>query len=190
MTIKEAFVWQKDPAWQWKMQCPACGYDYVHHGNVKVFTRPDGEDGVTVVLTPGDPREHVSAYNPSDRRDAIRMYMWGECGHDWTLDLIQHKGQTFLALTINPESVGFLQQMPYAEYLQSKHWKHTRTAAIERAGGACQLCNRTAQLHVHHRTYERLGEELPEDLTVLCKSCHERFHGISNGKVTRAVKAG
>lgn len=33
----------------------------------------------------------------------------------------------------------------------------------------------TSRLHVHHRTYERLGEELPEDLVVLCEVCHEAY---------------
>jgi hypothetical protein len=30
------------------------------------------------------------------------------------------------------------------------------------------------RLHMHHRTYERLGAELPSDLQVLCRPCHER----------------
>jgi hypothetical protein len=31
-------------------------------------------------------------------------------------------------------------------------------------------------LEAHHRTYERRGEELPEDLTALCPTCHRWFH--------------
>lgn len=31
---------------------------------------------------------------------------------------------------------------------------------------------------MHHRTYERLGRERPADLTVLCESCHQRYHGV------------
>lgn len=66
--------------------------------------------------------------------------------------------------------------MPYNEYLQTSHWKETRAAAIERAHNRCQLCNADKSLHVHHRTYERIGEELDADLIVLCSSCHSRFH--------------
>lgn len=65
----------------------------------------------------------------------------------------------------------------YAAYLQSDHWRSLRRWALERAGARCQLCNTSEEtLHVHHRTYERLGAELPQDLTVLCASCHAKFH--------------
>lgn len=62
-------------------------------------------------------------------------------------------------------------------YLRSDHWRETRLAALERAEHRCQVCNRDGSLDVHHRTYERLGEERPADLTVLCRACHSLFHG-------------
>jgi 5-methylcytosine-specific restriction endonuclease McrA len=74
-----------------------------------------------------------------------------------------------------------LQYMSYIEYLQTPHWKETRAAAIARAGGRCALCPREADgserfsLEVHHRDYSRLGEELPEDLVVLCSDCHQAY---------------
>ncbi len=69
-----------------------------------------------------------------------------------------------------------LDYMSYAEYLASPHWLETRAAAIARAGGRCALCPREGvPLEVHHRSYERLGEELPEDLTVLCGLCHQTY---------------
>jgi hypothetical protein len=44
-------------------------------------------------------------------------------------------------------------------------------------GHRCQVCNRgLGTLDVHHRTYERRGQELDEDLTVLCRACHGIFH--------------
>lgn len=69
-----------------------------------------------------------------------------------------------------------LREMPYQQYLQSAHWKQIRLQALDEAGHRCQLCNSPQQLNVHHRTYERRGEELLGDLTVLCRSCHSRFH--------------
>lgn len=81
-----------------------------------------------------------------------------------------------------------IQRATYAEYLRSEVWQEKRAAALDRANHACQLCNRTKNLHVHHRTYERIGgDELPEDLTVLCATCHEHFHGIGGGP-KRTVK--
>jgi hypothetical protein len=71
-----------------------------------------------------------------------------------------------------------LKNLPYDEYLKTDWWKACRATAMRRARGRCQLCNRNDRpLHVHHRTYERRGEEFPSDLTVLCESCHEKTHG-------------
>lgn len=69
-----------------------------------------------------------------------------------------------------------LRTMPYAEYLQTSHWYSERLGALDRAGYRCQLCNSTKRLDVHHRTYENLGHEKPEDLLVLCHKDHEHFH--------------
>lgn len=80
--------------------------------------------------------------------------------------------------------------MPYTEYLKSDHWKATRESAVQRAGNACQFCRSTERLNVHHNTYERLGEELPTDLLVLCQTCHGTLHAVENGRPTRMpVKA-
>ena len=69
------------------------------------------------------------------------------------------------------------QQRRYREeYLQSGHWKAVREGALRRAAYRCQVCNSDKSLDVHHRTYERVGRELPEDLTVLCRKCHNVFH--------------
>jgi len=72
-----------------------------------------------------------------------------------------------------------LRAMPYEEYLHTSHLKRKREDKLRALGYRCQLCNRAASealLEVHHRTYERLGEELDEDLTVLCRPCHSTFH--------------
>lgn len=64
----------------------------------------------------------------------------------------------------------------YEEYLQSPHWRKTRDRALSRAGWKCNRCPTQRALQVHHKTYERLGCELPEDLEVLCATCHEGHH--------------
>lgn len=66
--------------------------------------------------------------------------------------------------------------MPYAEYLQTEHWKLRRKRALRLAGYKCQLCNQDGDLHTHHKTYENLGCEQDDDLVVLCKDCHAKFH--------------
>lgn len=66
----------------------------------------------------------------------------------------------------------------YYRYIQSQGWREKAEEAKARAGNRCQVCNRSraeVQLDAHHRTYERLGNELPEDITVLCRECHQLY---------------
>lgn len=70
------------------------------------------------------------------------------------------------------------ESIDYYEYIKSPEWKLKADAAKERAGYRCQICNRPnteISLNAHHRTYERLGNETPEDITVLCRDCHELY---------------
>lgn len=71
----------------------------------------------------------------------------------------------------------------YEAYLRSPQWQDLRIEALRRAGHRCQVCNRSKRLDVHHRTYERFGNELLDDLTVLCRDCHELFHGSGRSTV-------
>ena len=65
----------------------------------------------------------------------------------------------------------------YASYLRTPQWAERRTRALRRARGKCSLCSSKRGLEAHHRTYERIGEERDEDITVLCSSCHGSHHG-------------
>src|SRR5713226_7615857 len=69
-----------------------------------------------------------------------------------------------------------LRSMPYQEYLQTPEWRERGGDALKRACYCCQVCNRNRELHVHHRTYQRRGAELPADLIVLCEECHALCH--------------
>ncbi|HEY7123791.1 MAG TPA: phage antirepressor N-terminal domain-containing protein [Ktedonobacterales bacterium] len=76
----------------------------------------------------------------------------------------------------SPERLHALRTMPYQEYLQTPEWQARRRLALRRAWYRCQTCNDTKMpLYVHHRTYERRGCEEPEDLFVLCASCHANY---------------
>ena len=63
----------------------------------------------------------------------------------------------------------------YWAYIGSVAWQHKRRAAIERSGGMCE-CGRMA-VQAHHKTYARIGDELPEDLEAICLTCHAKEHG-------------
>lgn len=67
--------------------------------------------------------------------------------------------------------------MHYYTYITSRRWRDNpaRLAELKAARFRCRLCNASAddvQLEVHHRTYERLGCERPDDLVALCRDCH------------------
>jgi hypothetical protein len=66
----------------------------------------------------------------------------------------------------------------YLAYIRdSPVWRAKRRERLEWAGYRCQVCNSPNRLDVHHRTYERFGgAELPADLTVLCRACHDLYH--------------
>lgn len=69
----------------------------------------------------------------------------------------------------------------YEEYLASPRWAERRDAYLKvllaaQRGVGCVACDGTSRLAVHHLTYARVGAELDEDLTVLCRDCHTSFH--------------
>lgn len=64
----------------------------------------------------------------------------------------------------------------YREYLASAKWKDFKLSLIRLRGNRCEVCNLSGRLDGHHITYARLGNELPEDVMLLCRSCHDLQH--------------
>lgn len=68
------------------------------------------------------------------------------------------------------------------QYVRSDVWKAKReekyrhTTKRNIANYRCHCCNARTKLFLHHMTYERLGEELMEDLVWVCQSCHFAIH--------------
>lgn len=69
-------------------------------------------------------------------------------------------------------------RIDYYEYIESSAWMSKSGAAMKRAGFKCELCYRPYNLNVHHKSYENLGDEKPNELICLCRECHKKFHGI------------
>lgn len=67
----------------------------------------------------------------------------------------------------------------YSRYLDTAHFQGVRIDALARAGYKCQVCASVHALSVHHNTYENLTCEQPEDVFVLCATCHDLFHSMS-----------
>ena len=89
----------KDEDFGYVVHCPICGDDYTHHSDVEVFERIKGEDGKTVILKPGSGNTEPTDYNPSARRNAVSIQFHGECDHFWAMNIIQHKGKTFISFS-------------------------------------------------------------------------------------------
>lgn len=70
----------------------------------------------------------------------------------------------------------------YTEYLRSSTWRERRAVKLQQAKYRCQKCGEREGLEVHHKTYERLGNEANDDLIVLCKSCHWVADEFRRGK--------
>jgi 5-methylcytosine-specific restriction endonuclease McrA len=65
----------------------------------------------------------------------------------------------------------------YRRYIRSPRWRAKRAAVILRARGLCERCHTWPIVNVHHLSYDRLGDERPEDLLGVCVKCHEELHG-------------
>lgn len=69
-----------------------------------------------------------------------------------------------------------MSKINYKKYIKSKKWKQKRQDLIDKIGYECEQCGHNHKLHVHHKTYERLGNELLDDLQLLCWRCHMSKH--------------
>jgi 5-methylcytosine-specific restriction endonuclease McrA len=68
---------------------------------------------------------------------------------------------------------GIKQTAEYQRYIKSTQWRNIRADLFKLRGKRCERCGKWHGLEVHHETYERFGKELPSDLTILCKQCHD-----------------
>jgi len=86
---------------------------------------------------------------------------------------------TTLALQLRQDEISRQRTLPYREYLKTPWWSLVRDRTIKRARGSCELCQRAEAREAHHTTYERVGQEKPDDMVALCRHCHQ--HITDNG---------
>ena len=72
----------------------------------------------------------------------------------------------------------YLNSLSYVDFLKTNYWVNIRKKILKKYGYKCALCDNVNELNVHHRTYKNHGREHEhlEDLIVLCKECHAKFH--------------
>lgn len=65
----------------------------------------------------------------------------------------------------------------YNSYLKSDYWASVRRRYFEKyPAKRCHKCASAVDIQLHHKTYDRLGEELLTDFNVLCRACHQQLH--------------
>jgi hypothetical protein len=70
--------------------------------------------------------------------------------------------------------------MDYQRYLASREWALKKEAVRKRSRNSCERCGRVPMQATHHLTYERIGNELLEDLQGVCNPCHEFLSAKTN----------
>jgi 5-methylcytosine-specific restriction endonuclease McrA len=130
-----------------------------------------------------------------DRRDLLRLgrasraVAEARCGDPGTMTLLcdpcidlrlqLHNEEQRLKRLARQARTAQLRKMPFAEYRQQPEWRVRRVQALTRARYRCQMgASHDGPLDVHHNTYQNYGDERLEDLVVLCRSCHQKFHGV------------
>lgn len=64
----------------------------------------------------------------------------------------------------------------YRTYIASPAWARKRAQYFAVHGKQCQACTATTNLHLHHASYDHLGDEPLHDLVGLCETCHHLVH--------------
>lgn len=81
---------------EFSVKCPVCDAQETHHHTVTSYEREDGEDSQTVVKRVGRGSNFITNHNPSRRRNAVGINFSCENGHSFNMNIIQHKGTTFI----------------------------------------------------------------------------------------------
>ena len=72
----------------------------------------------------------------------------------------------------------FISSAEKLAYMKTEQWKQLKSIRLRIAQNKCECCGSTNKLHLHHVNYERLTQELIEDVAILCEECHNKVHSI------------
>lgn len=155
-----------------------CNEIYWSH---KLFAYQIGRLYVDKTKSPFQPAEQTIAVKCSEceKANLVTIASWNHREYEEHLSVCYSCTEAYYQRS---EQCSKLKEMSYKDYLLTDHWTNLRLISQQRADWKCQLCYGGKKLHTHHRTYRRRGCERISDLTVLCESCHEKFHDITKGE--------
>lgn len=86
---------------------------------------------------------------------------------------------------IGRKVVSLSRKEQYHQYLHSKTWQQSKARFLKVLKSRnqipkCKICSSTENLHLHHKSYKRLGKERKGDLCFLCADCHAVVHELCN----------
>lgn len=68
----------------------------------------------------------------------------------------------------------------YQDYLKSKEWAEIKLDLYQTRGKKCEVCGSNKRIEVHHKHYNNVFKEEPNDLLLLCHDCHSKEHKKQN----------
>lgn len=78
-----------------------------------------------------------------------------------------------------------IERKQYRSYLKSQKWQSQKDKLFtSRRKYQCEVCRSLEHLHVHHKSYKRVGAEKLSDLCYLCAACHQFLHFLLKAKVS------
>lgn len=84
-----------------------------------------------------------------------------------------YPSDSFMVIPLNGGPVRF---MTYSEYIVSPEWRDRVTRYKSEKDWTCEECGATENITGHHKHYLNLGNELPENIEILCWPCHKKKH--------------
>jgi 5-methylcytosine-specific restriction endonuclease McrA len=71
-----------------------------------------------------------------------------------------------------------IQPVDYRAHIDGfcRYWQNLRYLKFAAANWRCEGCGDKTELQCHHRHYDSVGYEEPEDLMALCPRCHAKVH--------------
>lgn len=159
-----------------------------------------GDDGIVCIMQENTPRCEECGLNLVKRFDVKKQEFYMVCpANRWGLNFCKNVDRHDMNCrreseeerkrrlkdqsenpygTVNWGEKYGLDFRSYEDYLKSDLWKQKRKCALFVLGNRCQICRCQKGIVVHHVSYERIGKELIEDLSVLCKMCHKIVHAL------------
>lgn len=65
----------------------------------------------------------------------------------------------------------------YRDYLKTRHWIIKKQEFRNKFIAKCCMCDYKGNgLHIHHMSYDNIGNENIDDLCFLCSICHNKIH--------------